>query len=164
MCNTSNLDDYRLFNFTEENPLTYFAGYLFKKCLEIHKCQHCTDSIQSVPRSTNLLSLYKAYNNKNSTFGSLIVPPIMFTDYIKNLENKFQAIFKGISNKQSVGVMIYEDLKKFHHAFNVACINFPIDYLLRFFIRIRIYFTLKFINNDFKTVKHPRKLKNLQHI
>lgn len=160
----NNVRDYHDHNFPQENALSYFSGYLFKKCLDIHECYKCSSSVQTQILPNNLLCLYKAYNDTNSKFGSLIAPPINFVDYIENLEKIFQNIFKSNSTKQGVGVLIFDNLKAMSHSFILSCKNFPIEFLLKLFVRIRIYFTLKFQNNNFKNVQNKRKLQNLQHV
>lgn len=50
------VNDYRDFNFPQENAMTYFSGYLFKKCLKVHECEKCSGSVQTQPKSNNLLS------------------------------------------------------------------------------------------------------------
>lgn len=48
--------------------------------------------------------------------------------------------------------------------FSHSCSNFPKNYLIKFYIRVRLFYTLKFTNRDFKEQKkHNKKIRILQN-
>lgn len=55
--------------------LRYFAGYLIKKCMNIHKCAICEEYSKGHQKldETSLFCYFRAYQNANSdTFGNLL--------------------------------------------------------------------------------------------
>ena len=77
------------------NALTYVAGYLLKKCMQNHQCYICFAFLvcDQLNDPAQLFSHFKAYNNNNSPFGSLIVPADEFVEYINNIELLFVETF-----------------------------------------------------------------------
>lgn len=76
----------------------------------------------------------------------------------------FCNIFPELSIRTSIGKHIKAELQTIQ--FTSPCPHFPLDYLINFFVRVRIYFTLKFGNKNFKTQlgKKTNKLIILQHL
>lgn len=103
---------------------------------------------------TRLYTYFRTYDNNNDIFGSLYVPNAIFINYITELHTKF---FENINIITQTNVM-----QKFMQilctvSFSHPCRDFPKMYLLKLFIRIRLYYILKFINRDLKTKKRSSR-------
>jgi hypothetical protein len=82
----------------------------------------------------------------NGPFGSLVVPVPSFVEYISKLENVFiQEFTESITKATGIGEGIAKVLLKFRH---VPCEEFPVSFLCRLFVRMRIYYVLKFSNKE----------------
>lgn len=158
--------DYVNLHIPEKNSLTYICGYLIKKCLQRHTCDTCTNYANQVQTlsETTLYSHFRAYENKNKdVFGNLMMPPEWFISYIESLEEKFCDLFPIYAVQPKTGLSIKSEL---HTTLNHPCPQFPIDYLLSLFVRVRIFYSLKFLNRGLLTArtKKDRKLNILQHL
>lgn len=104
---------------------------------------------------TYLYIYFKTYDNTDDDmFGSLYVPSAVFINYITELHTKF---FENINIITQTNVM-----QKFMQIlstiqFSHPCCDFPNIYLLKLFIRMRLYYILKFINRDMKTKKKSNR-------
>jgi len=107
----------------------------------------------------------KAYENADkSTFGNLQMPHDNFYNYIYNLESVFIDNFPILSLEVGVGDKL--KMRLFNIIYEHPCLYFNKDYLLKFFIRFRIYVSIKFLNRNLvseKIIKN-RKLAILQHL
>lgn len=107
----------------------------------------------------------KAFTNKEKdTFGSLKTAPDEFVMFMIQLETHFSENFQTLLIMPNVGANLKYYFSKIPFAH--PCPDFPIDYLVSLFTRMKIYFTLKFANREFKTQKTnktPIKLTILQN-
>lgn len=107
----------------------------------------------------------KAYNDSKTEFGGLTIPPRCFVEYIMKLESIFESKFNDLVSRESIGQQLKKEFSNIMYVH--PCPNFPLDYFLSLFTRVRIYFTLKFINSDIKTArinKTNSKLTILKHL
>ena len=146
----------------EANPICYVAGYLLKKCLNKHNCKIFKGSLVANQFDDNrkLFCLFKAYDTEKSEFGGLHAPPIYFLDYVTQMEDVFIASFSVFCKSSSVAKHILAKLNDVSTKSVLACDDFPLDYLRKVFLRMRIYYCLKFPNRDFASCK----LKNRKYI
>lgn len=157
------IDDYEYRNWpvNEENAFMYICGYLLKCCFIKHRCETCESFLLDNNNNLNSLQFYnyfKAYNStENDIYGKLYIPTSVFVSYIKEMHIKFFENFKIIcqSNVIQKFICILSEIE-----FPNTCSNFPKNYLIKFFIRVRLYYTLKFINRDLKNRKDT--IKKLQ--
>lgn len=155
--------DYINIDLTEANAHVYICGYYLKKCLYIHACSICFEYAKSNTNLTDevLFTHFKAYST-DSTFGSLCVAPESFIEAINALNNKFDEHFNEFAILPNCGLKIKNKLESVE--IQHPCKDFPKDYLLNLFIRLRIYAKLKFINRDIKNNKAKcKKLDILKH-
>jgi hypothetical protein len=68
-----------------------------------------------------------------------------FLDYILHLEDSFMKNFSVYTKSTTVGGI-------FQH-----CPTFPVEYMLKLFLRMHIYYTMKFGNRNFASKKESRK-------
>lgn len=155
--------DYR-FDLPTENALVYISGYLLFKCCKKHMCEDLTSELKKQPSidESRMFIHFKAFNKTSSFYGNLKVQSDSFYDYVKNLETIFINNFEQNLN-QKPGGTIYDLLKK--HPFPAPCPCFPLEYLLKLFVRFRIFSTIKFNNREFrqgkKLINHYIKLKHV---
>ncbi len=140
------------------NASCYVAGYLLMKCLKRHACQMCKDKLVSntFDDSRKLFCFFKAYETDKSAFGGLHAPSMSFFEFITKMEDVFVANFSVFSKSSYVGKHLLAKLENVAVSFQM-CENFPIDYLRKLFLRMRIYYCLKFANRDFASPKSKRK-------
>lgn len=159
-------NDYRNLATEEGNALVYVAGYFLKKCILKHSCDICLKFCDtSLSDSSTRFCELKAYDGKQSLFGSQTVPPKIFLDYLKTLKGIFILMFNGLAVERGVGTKLKQKFSTVD--FSHPCPNFPQDYFMSLYTRVRIYYTLKFANREMKckpTNKANQKLKILQNL
>ena len=158
----SNIDS----NITKENALAYVAGYLLHKSMKIHTCPTCTDAVQckNLDDNRKLFCYFKAFDQTQDSFEGLHAPTNCFLDYVIQLEDTFFKHFSIYNKSLSVGASILKLLKKIPVPFQ-CCDKFPLDFLQKLFLRLRIYYSLKFANRDLSsTKKKDRKYIKVAHL
>lgn len=143
--------DYHTDDLLQQNFARYVCGYLMKKCLTIHCCEICEQYAKSYSDldDSSLYCYMRAYNNSESHFGSLLMPHDNFVYFISKLEILFKSSFEELSvgnNLVNNFIGIFKKVDFLH-----PCNSFPKEYLLRLYVRIRIFYTLKDINRNFKS-------------
>lgn len=149
----------------EKNALNWVAGYFFKKCLDEHTCQECIMYAQKdYLDEGSILAYFRAYESTDyNIYGHLKMPRDDFCSYIKKLDDKFCELFPKLSLENNVGQSIKNELEKIH--FSPPCENFPLNFLLLLFTRVRIFYTLQFANKTFKNqLRKSAKIIILQHL
>uniref|UniRef100_A0A2A4J5S8 THAP-type domain-containing protein n=1 Tax=Heliothis virescens TaxID=7102 RepID=A0A2A4J5S8_HELVI len=155
--------DYR-FDLPTQNALVYIAGYLLYKCHRKHICDKFVSECNKVldVNESRMYSHFKAFNKDSSFYGRLKVPSDSFCSYVKRLETAFVNNFEQHLNEKP-GTIIYDILKKI--PFEPFCPCFPHDYLIKLFVRFRIFTTIKLNNRDFsigkKCINHFIKIKHV---
>jgi len=146
---------------TEENVFIFVCGYLLKKCLKIHYCDICDDYSKS-GALLNRNTIYSYYRvSQDNPFDNLCMAPNEFIIYVKDLENLFFENFYDLLPRINV-IRSYVQLFKQVH-FKHPCNNFPYIYLITLFARVRLFYTLKFINRHFQEQKGHAKYIILNH-
>lgn len=155
--------DYRLLNLPEKNALTYVAGYLKTKLMQNHTCNICdSDDSNQMKNSPELKFISKKAYDKNSV--KLVYPSQLFLCYIKDLEKNFELLYEKYGATEGVGWKIYSFLIKIEYKFQ-TCDHFPHDFLLKLFIRLRIYYSIKFENKKLLiNKKYRQKLNIVKHL
>ena len=137
----------------EKNFIRYICGYLLKKCLEIHSCIQCINYSKAHEEldETSLFCFLKAYKNtEGDTFDNLKMPHHEFVNLIIQIENIFQHNFQTFILQPKVCHSFYVICKNL--LFKSPCELFPTEYVIRLYLRLRIYYTLKNINRNFKNI------------
>jgi len=144
-------------NLLKDNPIAYVAGYLLHKCFLSHECSTCKAAMvtDKLDDNRNLLCLFKAYESEKC-FGGLIAPSAPYLQYIKNLEDLFVKDFSMFTKHNAIGKTILSKLQGVAVPFT-HCTEFPLQYLLKLFLRMRIYYTIKFANREFSASKKKKK-------
>ena len=148
-------------NIIKDNAIAYLSGYLLKKSFKIHTCATCRDSLVSnqLDDSRKLLCYYMAFDETES-FGGLHVPTSSYLDYVIKIEDVFTETFSFQTRASGIGANILKITMSVPVPFK-CCSEFPLEYLQKLFIRMRIYYTLKFANRDLSSSK-PRNRKYIK--
>lgn len=156
--------DYRQMDINEQDTFRYICGYLIRKCLRIHSCDLCLNYSKDYVdlNDTSYYCFFKAYNAiDENLFGDLYMPNNNFIQYVKTLEDLFfQRIEKYILQPLIVSkfIRLFKQIEFTH-----PCPNFPQDYSIKLFARVRLYHTLKLINRQFKSQYGRKKRVILRH-
>ena len=140
----------------------------YKKALEIHTCNTCKSFGKQCETFdiNNLLTRFKAYSNDKNTYGNLQSPPEDFINFIYKLELVFNSQFEDISTGPAVSNILFNIMENIH--FTHPCLQFPIIYVKKLFIRMKIFYTIEYTNRDLNLTKSDkkaqRKLKILSHL
>ncbi|CAG4931748.1 unnamed protein product [Colias eurytheme] len=145
--------EYNQMNITQNNSLFYVCSYLLKKCSERHKiCQILKSYVkpnQASPKfnSERRYSRYRKYS-KDVNQSLLIVPPDDFVEYVKKLDDIFCSYFRREYINCELVESIYKEFNSIR--FILPCPCFPTGYLKKLFIRMRIFYTIKFNNKGMR--------------
>ena len=147
----------------QANAIAYVSGYLLNKCFKIHSCAKCNETLTSANLEDNrkLLCLFKSYSQEG--FGGLNVPSSCYLEYIMHLEDHFVKHFTVTTKLQKVGESILKILKSTPVPFQ-SCPEFPLEFLLKLFPRMRIYYSINFANREFSSNKKSRKYIKVTHL
>ena len=139
-------------NIMSANAITYVAGYLLRNCLQQHPCKVCSkDLIQSeLDDFDQTFCHYKAYEGVKGPFGSLIVPVPSFVEYITYSSNNLPILRQR--------PLALTALLKFRHG---SCEEFPVSFLCKLLVRMRIYYAVKFANRETPTQRDLKGTKNI---
>lgn len=155
--------DYQAHDVLEQNFIRYVCGYLINKCLAIHSCDICLQFSKAHNEldDSTFYCYFRAYENcLNETFGNLKMPDNKFIYFIASLENCFRNSFEELVTQKNIIQKFVNLYNRF--IFEHPCEKFPHEYLLRLYSRMRLFYTLKEINRNFKTQKNilNKKQKN----
>lgn len=137
--------DYYTMDLPEENAFKYVCGFLIKKCTEMHSCETCTAYIKEKEGIIDNITLYcsfRVYSNEENVFGNLNIPSDNFCEYIHKLEEIFKKgkNFEINCYKKNFGAYLYQLAQEIF--FEPPCPDFPLEFLIKLFLRMRIYYTL----------------------
>lgn len=165
ICDT---DNYKSLNIPKQNALTYICDYLISQCLKKHECPTYFSYAQSptTVSSENFYSHFKAHlTSSTSNFGNLIMLNSKFYQYIFQLDQMFIKHFPMLAPHPNVGKSLKDLISNsifFHH----SCKNFPIQYLINLFLRLRIFNSLTKTNKQYVSSagKRNNKIQVLAHL
>lgn len=151
--------EYRKSDILQLNSLRYICGYLIRRCLSVHTCDVCeyfANDFGNVDE-TFFYSHFKAYENANEdAFGNLYMPNITFIQFIRTLNYKFDKEFTNVATSKNLLYKIVHNFK--NETFCHPCKDFPKEFLLKLYTRMRIFYTLKFINRNLMYQKSTTKI------
>lgn len=159
----------------EGNGLYYVAGFLLRKLFKWHSCEVCKALwIDRSCASSNGNSVYTAcrlYSASEIKNGAgLVTVSDAFFEYITHCESLFTSLFDLHGHEPGILHLIVDRLVNCPPP--VICEDFPKVTFLRYFVRMRIMYRLKFFNRSHsaskvdskKKPRKNRKLAKLQHV
>lgn len=133
--------DYHSLNLSEENAFRYICGYLIRKCLQKHSCDTCIKYANSYTElnANTVYCFHRAYNStEENLFGDFFMPDDNFVQFIKTLDKLF---FDNIYNFITQKFIVTKLLTIFSKvSFNHPCEQFPKQYLLTLYSRVRLFY------------------------
>lgn len=151
--------DYQKDDNLQKNFIRYICGYLLKKCEKVHSCQTCLEYSKAHQDldDSSLYIFFRAYENSSKdTFGNLKNPHDSFVDFITNIEVIFQSNFEEFILHPKISESYFSLCQKI--PYNHPCSQFPLQYVIKLYIRVRMYYTLKNINKNLKTINKNKIL------
>ena len=109
------------------------------------------------------LSISETLSKEDNPEGGLHVPSQSFLDYITSLEDSFVKNFSVYTNSKAVGGQLLRSLETITITFK-HCSSFPIQYMLKHFLRMHIHYAIKFANRSFESSKKSRKYSKVTHL
>lgn len=135
-----NTSDYKKFDLYDSDAMKLISAYMYKKCIENHKT--CLNSICEIELKKQES---RGFFINDPEFGVMVLPPKGFELLVVELESFYANTLNLYARNNNVGMSIYTDLmKKIKITF---CPTFPLSYLIKLFLRIRIYYSLKSFNS-----------------
>ena len=134
-----------------------------KKEIKKHKCSTCENHLvnKELDNSSNLFCFFKSYDSKNSILRGLTVPNQSFISYVKKMEDIIVRAFPDALCSSGVVKALMQRTPIFKLA---QCPHFPSEYVQKLYIRLRIYYILKYGNRELSTGKRKsRKYLKVQH-
>lgn len=131
------------YDIPEKNGAYYLCGYLLRRCVE----RHTRDCLSVIDLHIRL----KTYDTCRDSLQGLQVLPSGFVHYVYRLEKAFTSNFASFTGN-NVGAELFRNMSTIEFL-NKPCECFPKYFLLKLFIRIRIFHTVKVNNINFKSSK-----------
>lgn len=155
--------DYSKNEMLQKNFIRYVCGYLLNKALRVHSCEMCITYSKDHDEldDSSFFCFLKAYENaSNDTFGNLQMPNNKFVELICRIERIFQENFEKLAT-QNICKTLFDVSNQL--PFCHPCKYFPKEFVVRLYLRVRIYYTLKTINGNFKNINKNKLIiwKNL---
>jgi len=107
----------------ERSAFKRVCEFLLNECLRVHV--NCDVCVAYVAKESSL-------PNRDASNS--------FNLYISNLENAFMRNFEKLSNEENLGAQILQLAQQIEY--KPPCPDFPVAFLIKLFLRMRIYFTL----------------------
>ena len=125
-----------------------------------HKCEACSILVNDDLELCNSAFLdFKAYDGDSSSFGGLTASSEIMLTYTTSLEDLFVTYFKDLTQTKNFAADLIKRLQKVE--LNIACANFDKTFLVKLFVRMPIYYCLKFEN---QILGKSKKRKNRKYI
>ena len=155
----------------ESNGLYYVCGFLLRKVFKRHWCSDCAELCITQPckfgDANSVYTSYRMYSERELKAGDgLLTVSNSFFCYVSQCECGFLSLFDRRGHEPGILNMIVKELS--NYTLPVTCKKFPKLFFLRYFVRMRIFYKLKFFNRLHSgKSEHPRKnrkLVKLQHV
>ncbi len=144
----------------QDNALHYVCGYVLRKIRKWHECTACD----------KILLGGNGYAKHNETFtmlkkftpeANLVNASQAFHWYVVRCENVLLKQFEKHSYKPDISSTLVEKLKSVYVP--TRCMGFPKYKFLIFFVRVRIFYLLKFFNASLNSSKPKNKANDFGH-
>ena len=150
----------------------YYAGYLAHKVVSKFNCETCRDfftrtSNSNYEVSADLLLFFKAFkvHEGKNNLGNLCIPSDFFNKVIAIAVTIFDDNFKLISHLEKVGELLRKkitleiaDKYKEFWTCDELCKSHR-EFVVAFFVKVNIYFKLKWMNADARDAKKSKRVK-----
>ncbi len=144
----------------EDNALHYVCGYLMRKVKSWHDCEDCNNALiggDGYAKHNETYTMLKKFTDTSK----LINVSQSFHYFVLRCEKAIIKEFDINSYKPDIGSRLVECLKDVKVP--SRCIGFPKHKFFILFVRVRIFYLLKFLNASFGTSKPKNKTKEFSH-
>lgn len=147
--------DYCKIELPEDYRLRYISSYVFNKCTRLHEdCQMLKASLLPDDKTETVNMDVDGLAN-NDAFELRFIPPEDFINFVEEMERHYQSFFNNFYMNCKIAKSIFESMKQI--MYSPPCPCFPINYAKKLFIRIRIYITVKYNNEEFSKNRSAKK-------
>ena len=151
----------------EQNGLFYVCGYLLRKIFKFHDCDDCRCLLSDIEPGLDSKSVYLRLRSyaKNLSSTWLLCASDSSNEYIVQCENVFLQAFEKYQTLYGILGNIVLDIQNIPPP--PICNAFPLLKFIKLFIRVRIYYVLKFKNQvlvDKNKHKKAAKLRDWRNI
>lgn len=148
-------NDYNKINTQEKHSLFFICGLLLLKVRKLHNvCHIFKHYLYSSVYEPNLdIGKFQRYNRyKQTNAKSLLeVPSDDFIKFVEQMYETFTNIFAKKHLDPRIADTVLTKLESIE--FNAPCPCFPKKYMMKLFIRIKIFYTIRLNNTEFKKNK-----------
>lgn len=140
------------------------SGFLIRRLLKYHNCEQCLIVLTDFEPDLDSKTVYlrqRAYVTKSGNC-ALRCASNIFADYISQCEATFLDLYAKHQSECGVISVIVTELLKI--SLPAVCPQFPMKKFLQLFVRIRIFYTLKFQNRALIYKKFTKKSKQLKRL
>lgn len=147
----------------------YVAGYVAMKCFSKFRCSNCKSLLTrenlNFEKNEDLLIFFKAYStiDGKNELGNLCVPSDDFTSVIATAVEVFHTQFPYINHCANIGQILYDKIDTVIQQNHLQFWNIEgscrahREFIITFFVRVHIFFKLKWMNRDLRDAKRSRK-------
>ncbi|XP_063544923.1 uncharacterized protein LOC134753089 [Cydia strobilella] len=134
-------NDYR-FTLPNTYAIIYVSSYLLYKCSILHTCKVFVEFMKRLVdlNKTKVYVHFKNCNKEAAFYGKLKLPPIEFPAYVERLDKYFITCFNNYFHTNPAET-IFRSLKNVP-SWKFPCPCFPHEYMLKLFVRTRMYETV----------------------
>lgn len=144
-------------DFFRDNAFAYVSCYFYLKIFRAHTCS------QPLPYLGDDFSVEYLFTHERQIHRcNLIKPPQGFLDYLKEIEIIFVREFDSICHRIGVGQLLFDKMK--HVSPYKCCNKSDSNANLALYIRIRIFFALKFFNRNLSRPHYKTKILCVSHM
>lgn len=176
-CDKMNIDNVNVSSNYDDNAITYFAGYVARRCIKRNKCEKCRETMLKTPMEdatpNETYIEYREYLNADEdapTVTKLVRPTSQFTEVMKTQLMRFNHKWeRHWASRQVLQNMVNENIYATNakHAGwfdpNEKCYNHRME-ALKFLMTVKIYSRTRYNNRASKVVSAcNRKVKNLSN-
>jgi len=152
------------FDTAVQNTLMYITGYVCRKVLEKHNCQHCKCTMlrsnTDLIGQSDLFCAHKAYNVHRGNFGGLKAPSQFMFDLMTSCEEVFISVFDAVKHKQGVRVTLNKAVECYLSDGSEKPCIISQRHAAYLYLRTRLHYKFKFLNRDISTQSKNAKRKN----
>ena len=148
-------------NMISNNATTYVCGYLLKRCLEKHSCQTCSSALikMNLIVPTNCYVTSRPMKQADNHLEDLLcLMDDGLIQYILKAEQIFIEAFPTLISKPGIAKQLVSMIPQFPVK---ECKQFPSQFLVELFVRMRLHYILKFGNRDI--IQGKKKGKNKKY-
>ena len=154
-----------------QNTLMYVTGYVCRKVLDKHRCQHCRCAMlrndTTLIEQRDMFCVHKAYNVARGSFGGLKAPSQFMFELLANCEDVFASMFDAVKHGPGVRQKLNKALECYFTDGDDKPCMVSQKCAADLYLRTRIHYKLKFMNRDIslesKVKRKDRKALKVLH-